>query len=461
MGINIYNRKEDNLVRCKQNIHNKLNTIYSYPVYAYFEVSNACNLRCMMCGPQVYDLRFKQSGYKGVMPLEVIKRIEHILPYMHSCSLMGNGEPLLNKDFLQIARIMREKQIAVSFNTNGTLLNEHYARELIKLGVGCIIISIDGATRETFEKIREGAEFDKIISNIKGLSKLKGGIGKTPKIGISCVSMAINIHETTDIVHMASSIGAESVHFEPLFQQNTFGYKEMYENQNLSNVPRQQIREYFNKAKECGEKYGILITSPFYNTELSNYDYFQEDRIVEDQELPFCTLPWTTIFLNRNGDVRTCCGSAKIFGNVLREDIQKIWNNQKYRDYRNAIINKKIPIECKMCVKNKREENLIPIIEAQLQSYNVARQKDIEREGGLHGSNMSAHIKDLENHIGNLETTVRSKDAVLNQIYNSNSWIVLSFYFRVRNKLFPVNSKRRDFARLLVNLLKSTKRIFY
>lgn len=74
-------------------------------------------------------------------------------PFLESILLCGLGEPFLNKDFIKMIRYLKEREIGTCFNTNFTLVSEKIARELINSECDLLIASIDGATKQTYEKI--------------------------------------------------------------------------------------------------------------------------------------------------------------------------------------------------------------------------------------------------------------------------------------------------------------------
>ena len=117
-------------------------------------------------------------------------------------------------------------------------------------------------------------------------------------------------------------------------------------------------------------------------------------------DTPSCSEPWTTIFLTQNGDVKTCCNSERIFGNVTKESIQKLWNNEKYKAYREAIINKKVPAECEKCVEDHRETNMIPIIEAQFSD-------EVISAGDTCINDLKVAIRDKDAQINSLEAVIK------------------------------------------------------
>ena len=328
--------------------------------------------------------------------MEVVKRIGPILPYVCTTYLMGNGEPLLNKDFIEILKIMKENLLPVSFNTNGTLLSEDYAREFIRLGVDIIAFSIDGATQETFESIRRGAKYEQVIANIRRLNELKGSL-KKPKLVFANVVTASNVHEAAGLIELAHSVGVKEVFFETLYHNfNNPEYEEMYKELNLSNVPDQKIKDYFEEAGKVAESLEVYMSAKFLDSKTDSSENIGDgkdsedgDNIIGNQDTPFCAEPWTTTFITWDGDVKTCCRSGKVFGNVLKENILKIWNNEEYRAYRKSIINKTTPAECKTCRANHTETNVIPWVEAQFLN-GVIENKDTDTV------NLDGIIRDAE-----------------------------------------------------------------
>jgi MoaA/NifB/PqqE/SkfB family radical SAM enzyme len=67
----------------------------------------------------------------------------------------------------------------------------------------------------------------------------------------------------------------------------------------------------------------------------------------------FCVAPWLSLNINQNGDIQPCCQSLTTLGNVLKEDIKDIWNNDKMKEVRRCMV-EKIPLEsCKACYEKE------------------------------------------------------------------------------------------------------------
>jgi len=49
----------------------------------------------------------------------------------------------------------------------------------------------------------------------------------------------------------------------------------------------------------------------------------------------FCMAPWVSINNNPNGDILPCCVARDgVFGNLYKDSIEDIWNNEKYKEFR-------------------------------------------------------------------------------------------------------------------------------
>lgn len=132
-------------------------------------ISTDCNLRCTMClVPHEYN-KYKSELYIKV--LELLQDLE-----INQITLTSIGEPFIYKkqtiEFVKNCKCSR-----IYINTNLILVDENYLKELKNISNNRNIIiefavSIDGIDKETYEKIRVGSNFEKIISNLTIANKL-------------------------------------------------------------------------------------------------------------------------------------------------------------------------------------------------------------------------------------------------------------------------------------------------
>jgi radical SAM protein with 4Fe4S-binding SPASM domain len=242
--------------------------------------------------------------------------------------LTGLGEPFLNKDiFKMIEYAKHEKKMGyIYLITNGTLINKRLAKKIVLSGLDHIAISIDGATKETYEKIRVGANFDKVIKNVKNLVKIRNQLGKKPTIRLGFVLQSENKEDLLKIINLGKLINVDMVsaniinpHFPGKDELSYFASKI-------------QIEDAYSYAKKLGVKFKYV-------------DHYSDK----------CLYPWTCPYITWNGFVTPCCVKPDPeefnFGNLFTESFSSIWNNEKYRKFRKFLMSKKPPKICKGCPK--------------------------------------------------------------------------------------------------------------
>ncbi len=126
------------------------------PVTLDIEPNNNCNFRCPHCQVNYWD---KEEVY---LDETTFVQILNQLPNLIRVKLQGMGEPLLNKQFIPMLKIGEARGITMLFHSNGSMCHQKIAKQLAQLSNTTIIFSIDGATEETFEKIRPGSKFEQI-----------------------------------------------------------------------------------------------------------------------------------------------------------------------------------------------------------------------------------------------------------------------------------------------------------
>jgi radical SAM protein with 4Fe4S-binding SPASM domain len=130
--------------------------------------------------------------------------LEFAVPY-------GVGEPLLNPEIFDMIAYCRQEGVPTGISTNATTLTEHASRKLIEAGLDYIIFAFDGATRESFEKYRKGADFDKVRANILTFLRVK----KEMKSRIFCIIQMVRLKENQaeipDLIRMWRVEGIDEV----------------------------------------------------------------------------------------------------------------------------------------------------------------------------------------------------------------------------------------------------------
>jgi len=135
---------------------------------AVWEITLKCNSNCIHCGSKAGNARYDELNTD-----EALKLVKEL----HSCGYKGvalmGGEPLIRKDWYQIAKEVKKNKMELSIVTNGLNAVDHI-QKLKKLNVDCVSLSLDGGTPETHDYLRgiKGA-FSKTLNAINQLKKEK------------------------------------------------------------------------------------------------------------------------------------------------------------------------------------------------------------------------------------------------------------------------------------------------
>ncbi|MBM3130532.1 MAG: tungsten cofactor oxidoreductase radical SAM maturase [Chloroflexi bacterium] len=174
----------------------------------YIEATTGCNLQCRTCIRNVWSDPIAQMTRETfdqiVAGLADLPRIERVI-------FTSFGEPLSHPHILEMIAAIRQRDLAVTVGTNGLLLKPEMARELVRLGVDRLVVSVDGAKPETYADIR-GAQLSTVLDNIHAFNEAKRQLGSlTPALGIEFVVLKSNIGELGDLTGLASHWNAARV----------------------------------------------------------------------------------------------------------------------------------------------------------------------------------------------------------------------------------------------------------
>lgn len=167
------------------------------PLSLAIESTAKCNLSCPMC-PRT-NIYFPPRD----MELSLFKKIidegsdflEFAVPY-------GGGEPLLNPEIYEMLSYCRSRRIPTGLSTNATLLSEDASRRLIAAGLDYMVFAFDGATRETYERYRKGADFEKVRGNILTFLRVKRELKSSVFCIIQMVRLRENSKEIPELIRM-------------------------------------------------------------------------------------------------------------------------------------------------------------------------------------------------------------------------------------------------------------------
>lgn len=183
-----------NLLQSQANMLLKRSMIGNYPAYAVIEPASYCQLRCPAC-PTGLRLGTRASAsmswerYKSV--------IDEVGDYLFRLDLYNWGEPLLHEQTPEFIQYAESKGIRVSVDSNLSVkLSDDYVRRVVKSGLERLVVSLDGATQETYSIYRRGGDISLVRENMLRIRAAKNELGlSTPTVRWKYLVFQHNEHE--------------------------------------------------------------------------------------------------------------------------------------------------------------------------------------------------------------------------------------------------------------------------
>src|SRR5262245_65093098 len=120
--------------------------------------STVCNLKCIFCN-QAYG-----KGVDWKMEDEIYRRVvEELYPFIETVQLTAYGEPMMTPNIYGKIRDMEQFGVKLEMVTNATLMKGEKLLKRMARTMGLLTVSIDGATPETYNALRVGADLDEVM----------------------------------------------------------------------------------------------------------------------------------------------------------------------------------------------------------------------------------------------------------------------------------------------------------
>lgn len=318
----------------------------SFPRRLVFELTNACNLNCVMCGRNAAD--FKPTMFD----MDVFRSFEPLMDTVEEVTLMGWGEPTIHPHFIEMLEIINKHSARKYFCSNGMNLGK-IKNAIFDYKVDVFAVSLDGATDETNSRIRRGSKIEQITADLKEIVQIKRERGlKYPWINFVFCAMRSNINELPDLVRLAAEIGIEEVKVvyltvfeEDLLNESLWGQETL-------------VRKIFEESIRVGEELGIVLKLPHYTGEDIAGSQYHKD----------CFVAWRDFFLGSDGYVRPCMSTpVQFFQYDMNKPFMEIWNATEYQSYRRNVNNQEtMDMPCRRCYQSShcnwnRKESFIQI----------------------------------------------------------------------------------------------------
>ncbi|MBK1697786.1 radical SAM protein [Rhodovibrio salinarum] len=171
------------------------------PLYLAWQLTNECNFACLHCIEESGPGRAFKDELSDAQAFDVLRQaIDLDVPYI---SLSG-GEPMVHPRFFDLVEYAAGRGAQLKIETNGQYLTKEACQRLKELDVKSVQVSMDGASRETFNKMRVRGDFDQVMQGIRNL--VEAGV----PLEINYSPTKFNTHEIARAVDLAHELGAQN-----------------------------------------------------------------------------------------------------------------------------------------------------------------------------------------------------------------------------------------------------------
>jgi MoaA/NifB/PqqE/SkfB family radical SAM enzyme len=349
--------------------------LQSLPRYLTVVLGNGCNIDC----PHCYQLKNNDNLlHDAEIGPELRREVAAFFPYLSTLRLQG-GEVFALRGFAELVADVAASvdRPLISISTNGTLIDDDWARRLVELPFQSVTFSIDGASAGTFERLRRGARFGAVLANIGRVQSWKRRLeSEWPRLDAFFVVMRSNFREMPDFLDLLERLSIDEVAFQLMLVDERNLGREPALSEEIFEDPG-EVRELhrsvagllaregkaFRRISFCGlgslfERHG-LDASIVDEEKRSLYpgsgggDGLKGEMqagipeggrspattIAEEPEGPgaadavgrpieLCRNPWSMLQLSENGDVSLCFLSDPI-GSVYESPLARLWNSGK------------------------------------------------------------------------------------------------------------------------------------
>jgi radical SAM protein with 4Fe4S-binding SPASM domain len=301
------------------------------PFLVVWNFTYKCNLRCKHC--------YSESGNVSKMELsteEAMKVVDQLADFGVTSLAFSGGEPLMRKDFFEVARHAVDAGLYVSLATNGTLLNEDNVRKLKEVGLHYVEVSLDGADPKTHDYFRgKNGAFNQTLQGLKNC------LSQDICTCIAITATKDNLTEIPAVLEMAENMGIDRF---TLFNFIPTGRGKEIVAADPSPQQREELLSYLNKQLSEHRKIAILSTTP----QLARVALQCHSPTEESIIMPLAHMEATKISnraraladfiggcgagrlycaISPEGNVQPCVFMPLIIGNLKTEKLEALWVN--------------------------------------------------------------------------------------------------------------------------------------
>jgi radical SAM protein with 4Fe4S-binding SPASM domain len=286
-----------------------------YPGHPVWEVTGACNLRCIHCHAVSGEADSSElTTDEGKKLIDMLAAVSEFRTLIYT-----GGEPLVRPDIFELLRYSQQAGLANIIATNGTLIDEEMAFKLKDHGVICNAISIDAADRQTHDAIRnKPGAFDLALRAIEATKK--AGI----LLQINTTAMEYNMPHLPELIDFADNCGAGIM---LMYQLVAVGRGEKIEKATLKKSANKYLSELIAEKQKTAKAIIEPVAGPQYWPYLLEKNGIRDGKLLQLAGNFFhgCAAGRGFVYIKANGDVWPCPFVEVNAGNIREKSFQDIY----------------------------------------------------------------------------------------------------------------------------------------
>lgn len=312
------------------------------PTMINIEPTTRCNFNCWYC----VGRHMRQDDIR----VENFGRMLENFPQVKTIALVGEGEPLMHKDFFEMAQMAKDRSIRVMIISNGSAFSQSVVKQLCETEVAYVSISIDSFDPATFARSRLDGDLEKVLRGIRLLREYRDKNGfKFPKIALKGTLFSHTIDQLPAIVDLAKANGVEI--FESFQALNPMkNYVRIYPQ---DHSPQLSSTDEVAAAIDRDSSYGRKELQPMSEFLAENNIEFSKP-VVNNPLRKNCDETWLYSLLS--GDVTPCCQIKTPISskwNIFENSVDQITSDFEYENIRFNLWNGIFPTYCNGCWKTR------------------------------------------------------------------------------------------------------------
>lgn len=289
------------------------------------------------------------------MPLADFKNLIDEQYGLIEIKLQGLGEPLMAAtSFFKMIEYARSRHIWVRSTVNGSLLHvrDNYKR-LIDSGICEVMLSIDGASKETYENIRKGGKFMRVTANCQKLNAYVASRHDV-RTRMWVTLQRSNLHELDQFIPLAAELGFERITLS--LNLNDWGQDEWRLINDKIDIKHTFTPVTAKRLIKQGQSSGVEVT--FWTI---------DEKFDTEDETKLCPWPFERAYISSDMRIVPCCmvSNPDVFELGDARRFSDVWRSKTMQEFRRAHITGKLPDICKTCYKQSHtaQKKIIPIQE--------------------------------------------------------------------------------------------------